>query len=103
MDDDPDRSVPPSRARKPSSIDPPLSRRGLLKAGAALGAVAGVALDPAPAAARTIKGGMPWAPGEADAPQPPEPGGYLFFSPEEAAFVEAACARLIPADELGPG
>ena len=28
---------------------------------------------------------------------------YTFFTPGEAAFVEAAVARLIPADELGPG
>jgi gluconate 2-dehydrogenase gamma chain len=27
----------------------------------------------------------------------------VFFTPAEAAFIEAACARLIPADELGPG
>ena len=28
---------------------------------------------------------------------------YLFFNPEEAAFIEAAVARLIPADEKWPG
>jgi gluconate 2-dehydrogenase gamma chain len=28
---------------------------------------------------------------------------YLFFTPEEAAFIEAAVARLIPSDEAGPG
>lgn len=28
---------------------------------------------------------------------------YIFFTPAEAAFVEAAVARLIPADELGQG
>jgi gluconate 2-dehydrogenase gamma chain len=28
---------------------------------------------------------------------------YTFFNPQEAAFIEAACARLIPNDELGPG
>ena len=28
---------------------------------------------------------------------------YTFFTPPEAAFIEAAVARLIPADELGPG
>lgn len=27
---------------------------------------------------------------------------YVFFSPDEAAFVEAAVARLIPADDTGP-
>lgn len=29
--------------------------------------------------------------------------GYLFFNPIEAAFIEAAVARLIPNDELGAG
>jgi gluconate 2-dehydrogenase gamma chain len=28
---------------------------------------------------------------------------YLFFNAAEAQFIEAACERLIPADELGPG
>jgi len=28
---------------------------------------------------------------------------YMFFTPAEAAFVEAAVSRLIPADDLGPG
>ncbi|PZA08067.1 MULTISPECIES: gluconate 2-dehydrogenase subunit 3 family protein [unclassified Meiothermus] len=31
------------------------------------------------------------------------PQAYTYFTPAEAAFVEAAVARLIPADELGPG
>lgn len=35
--------------------------------------------------------------------QPRRPEGYAFFTPAEAAFVEAAVARLIPADNLGPG
>jgi gluconate 2-dehydrogenase gamma chain len=28
---------------------------------------------------------------------------YIFFNAAEALFIEAACERLIPADELGPG
>ena len=28
---------------------------------------------------------------------------YLFFNADEALFIEAACERLIPADEAGPG
>jgi gluconate 2-dehydrogenase gamma chain len=32
-----------------------------------------------------------------------QPTTYLFFNPEEAAFVEAAVARLIPADDKWPG
>jgi gluconate 2-dehydrogenase gamma chain len=46
---------------------------------------------------------MPWAPATADAPNPIEPGPYQFFTPGEATFIEAAVARLIPKDELGPG
>ena len=33
----------------------------------------------------------------------PAKAAYLFFDSEEALFIEAACDRLIPADELGPG
>jgi gluconate 2-dehydrogenase gamma chain len=32
-----------------------------------------------------------------------EPERYEFFSADEAAFIEAAAARLIPVDDLGPG
>jgi gluconate 2-dehydrogenase gamma chain len=31
------------------------------------------------------------------------PPVYLFFNADEARFIETACERLIPADELGPG
>jgi gluconate 2-dehydrogenase gamma chain len=34
---------------------------------------------------------------------PPNTRLYVYFTPEEAAFIEAAVARIIPADELGPG
>jgi gluconate 2-dehydrogenase gamma chain len=33
----------------------------------------------------------------------PPARAYLFFNPAEAAFIEAAVARLIPKDETGPG
>ncbi|HEX9397875.1 MAG TPA: gluconate 2-dehydrogenase subunit 3 family protein [Burkholderiales bacterium] len=33
----------------------------------------------------------------------PQPQAYGWLTPSEAAFIEAAVARLIPADELGPG
>ncbi len=36
------------------------------------------------------------------APAQPKPS-YTFFNANEAAFIEAAVARLIPKDELGPG
>lgn len=62
---------------------PPVSRRSFLRS-AGLAALTGVAGAPARAAPR--KGRR-----------------YVFFTPVEAAFIEAAVARLIPADELGPG
>jgi gluconate 2-dehydrogenase gamma chain len=46
------------------------------------------------------------APPEAAAQQPrqqPQPTTYLFFNADEVAFVEAAVARLIPADDQWPG
>jgi gluconate 2-dehydrogenase gamma chain len=62
-----------------------------------LGAPAGTA------AAGVIHGELPWN-GRTDAPRPALASqGYVFFSAAEAAFIEAACARMIPTDELGPG
>ncbi|HEX2199337.1 MAG TPA: gluconate 2-dehydrogenase subunit 3 family protein [Burkholderiales bacterium] len=58
------------------------SRRRLFKAAGATGLAVAVPL-PAPA-------------------QAPTPT-YAFFNAREAAFIEAAVARLIPKDELGPG
>jgi gluconate 2-dehydrogenase gamma chain len=40
-------------------------------------------------------------PAAADAPE--AKSLYLFFNAAEARFIEAACERLIPADEAGPG
>src|SRR5882762_10264166 len=45
---------------------------------------------------------------EAEAAKKPKKGkssksGYLFFTPVEMAFIQPACGRLIPLDELGPG
>lgn len=34
---------------------------------------------------------------------PPAPDTFTFFAPHEAAMVQAAAARIIPTDELGPG
>ncbi|MEP7043930.1 MAG: gluconate 2-dehydrogenase subunit 3 family protein [Dokdonella sp.] len=41
--------------------------------------------------------------GAATATAAPDTPFYLFFNAEEVAFMEAACERLIPADENGPG
>ena len=37
------------------------------------------------------------------APNPATPGPSGYFTSEETAFIDAAVARLIPADDLGPG
>jgi gluconate 2-dehydrogenase gamma chain len=78
-----------------------LSRRRFLISGASVGAAA--ALPAAPAQAVEIRGREPWVPHQADVPHPLQATGYVFFTHEEIAFVEAATERLIPADELGPG
>ncbi|MGE5492877.1 MAG: gluconate 2-dehydrogenase subunit 3 family protein [Actinomycetota bacterium] len=43
------------------------------------------------------------APAETARPDANSPRSYGFFNRQEAAFIEAAVARLIPADDLGPG
>jgi gluconate 2-dehydrogenase gamma chain len=83
---------------------PRFSRRRLLTTGAAVTAAAlgGDAVTD-PTRADTYTGSVPWEPGEANAPRPVVPGPLQFFSKEESEFIDAAVARLIPADELGPG
>lgn len=73
------------------------TRRQLLSATALFAAGAGGAV------ARTVDGPVPWTVNEAYPPRPVAGGGMLFFTPEEAAAVDALLSRLIPADELGPG
>lgn len=46
---------------------------------------------------------MPWWPGSATPPAQIRPGPWTFFTADEAALIEAAVDRLIPADERGPG
>jgi hypothetical protein len=57
------------------------------------------------AGARTWAGGtgMPWRPFAGDPPQAVKPGPWVFFTPEEAAAVEALVDRLIPPDPETPG
>jgi gluconate 2-dehydrogenase gamma chain len=52
---------------------------------------------------QTLRGAVPWQPGAADSPTEASGTGYTFFNPSEQAFVEAAVARLIPSDPVGPG
>src|SRR6266404_3189888 len=80
-----------------------VSRRALIKATGAIGA----AILPAGAAIETADAKVPVAAKPAAtssfcaASAPPTT--YVFFNSEEAAFIEAAVARLIPADEEWPG
>lgn len=55
----------------------------------------------APALGRTIRGGMPWTPGQVDAPYPFD--GARFLTPDERRCVSAMVERLIPSDARGPG
>ncbi len=72
------------------------SRRSFLKSIGVLGAGAAVSVVPAEAAPRPKRRARGGALGAHDQ-------AYVFFTEPEAAFVEAAVARLIPADDLGPG
>ena len=76
-----------------------LSRRRLLTAGAAMTAV------PVAAAAASLGGGdVPFKEGQANAPAGvANVSGWTWLTDVEAAFITAAVARLIPADDLGPG
>jgi gluconate 2-dehydrogenase gamma chain len=53
--------------------------------------------------AQVIHGSVPWQEGTADAPPGVSGSGYSYFTKIEAAFIEAAVARLIPSDPVGPG
>ena len=71
------------------------ARRRFLKGLGAMGATGVAAMVPADVAA------MPQA-APASTAVPPVAHSYTFLTPPEAAFVEAAVDRLIPADELTP-
>jgi gluconate 2-dehydrogenase gamma chain len=72
-------------------------RRFVATVGAASVAPAAALLPGAPAAAAAQTPAPPTS--SADSARPV----YLFFNLAEAAFIEAACERLIPADASGPG
>jgi gluconate 2-dehydrogenase gamma chain len=78
---------------------PRLTRRRMLTASAAITAV------PVSAAAAVLGGqDVPFKEGQANAPASVDTSaGWTWFTDAEAAFVNAAVARLIPADDLGPG
>ena len=77
-----------------------LRRRAFLTAGAAATAL------PVATAAAAMLGGqdVPWKEGLTNGPPAVDNvTGWVWFTDAEAAFITAAVARLIPADELGPG
>jgi gluconate 2-dehydrogenase gamma chain len=75
-----------------------LTRRTFFKAaGAGAAALAGQAQALEQSAPAHHPAGAP------PAAAAPSQGAYLFFRPDEARFIEAAVARLIPADANGPG
>jgi gluconate 2-dehydrogenase gamma chain len=88
-----DRKPPPSTSVRHSGH---LTRRSLLASAALL-------ITTGSASARMVTKVLPWDPNEAYPVVPVRPGGYLFFTAEEAAVVDAIVDRLIPTDELGPG
>jgi gluconate 2-dehydrogenase gamma chain len=56
-----------------------------------------------PGRAAIVQGALPWMPGKMQPPQPAAPGGWLYFTADEAATVEALVDRLIPPDPETPG
>jgi len=72
-----------------------LSRRRLLATVAAAPILAATGM--------AYSGQMPWSPFAGEPPRPVNPLGWYFFTPGEAAAVEAIVNRLIPADHLTPG
>ena len=75
-----------------------INRRRLLETSAVL-----LLLSSRATRATIIRGGLPWTPGAADPPSAVVPDGWKYFTPQEAATVEAFVDRLIPADDLSPG
>lgn len=69
-----------------------------------LGAMA-LALGGAPLRghAAIIQGALPWMPDKTQPPQPVSPGGWHYFTDQEAGTIEALVDRLIPPDPETPG
>ena len=84
-----------------------IDRRKVLAVGALLGGGAAAAASTPeavpPGETAQYSGSLPWREGAADNPVEAGGTGYRFFGPDEAAFIEAACARIIPGDKADPG
>jgi gluconate 2-dehydrogenase gamma chain len=74
-----------------------MNRRQLLGSSAVL-----LLLNSSAVRAAIIKDGIPWKPGAGDPPEAVTPDGWKYFTPQEAATVEAFVERLIPPDDLSP-
>src|SRR5580692_2479307 len=89
------------------TVEVNLVRRRLLLGGAVAGiacaAAAAIHDGELGAPPQTFRGTVPWQEGTADAPPGVSGSGYVFFTPAEVAFIEAAVGRLIPDDAVGPG
>jgi gluconate 2-dehydrogenase gamma chain len=78
---------------------PRIDRRTLLGAGALA-----CAAPLASSAAQLTGTGMVWSPDTSAYPTATDlRAHYIYFSADEAAFIEGACARIVPADATGPG
>ena len=75
-----------------------INRRWLLASAGTAAVLAAASAD-----GRNISGDRPWSPFAGEPPRPVNPLGWYFFTPGEAAAVEAIVDRLIPADHLSPG
>ncbi len=75
-----------------------LKRRELLSS-----TIAAVFAVTTAACATTVTGALPWTASAADPPKPVTPGGWLYFTPEEAGVVEVFVDHLIPPDPKTPG
>src|SRR3954468_19857975 len=96
-----DRHVLRSRTRtieRSWSTMEPISRRRFIKAAGA--AAATLSTNAETEAAKAARAASSAQPAQKSAQQR---DGYTFFNTNEARFVEAAAARLIPSDETGPG
>lgn len=85
--------------RKPTPTAPGVTRRQVLTW--STGALAATASGMAKAV--TLTGAPGWTPFSDNPPENFDKAGWLFFTAEEAATVEAIVDRLIPADELSIG
>ena len=89
------------------AVEVNLVRRRLLLGGAVagIGGVAAAAIHDGELGGppQTFRGTVPWQEGTADVPPGALGSGYVFFTPAEGEFIEAAVSRLIPNDPVGPG